>query len=165
MILIFDFLIGDDQMFIVLFLVWLILNGKITFEIIWMGLLITAMIYAFMCKFMDFSFKKDIKLCKRALLGIAYVFVLLWEILKANLTVINIILNKRRPIKQSIRYFNTSLKSKMAKVILANSITLTPGTITVSVDDDRFCVHCLSSELLDGIETSSFVKLLEKMEA
>lgn len=152
-------------MFIALFAAWVILNGRITFEIIWMGLLISALIYAFMCKFMDFSIKKDIKLCKRVFLGIAYVFVLLWEILKANLTVINIILNKRRPIKQSIRYFDTTLKSKIAKVILANSITLTPGTITVSVDGDRFCVHCLSAELLDGIETSNFVKLLERMEA
>lgn len=152
-------------MFIALFAVWVILNGKITFEIVWMGLLISALIYAFMCKFMGFSFKTDIKLCKRVPLAIAYVFVLLWEILKANLTVINIILNKRRPIKQSIRYFDTTLKTDMTKVILANSITLTPGTITVSVDGNRFCVHCLSSELLDGIETGSFVKLLERMEA
>lgn len=152
-------------MLIALFAVWVILNGKITFEIIWMGLLISVLIYAFMCKFMNFSLKKDIKLCKLVFFAIAYLFVLLWEILKANLTVINIILNKRRPIKQSIRYFDTTLKSDMAKVVLANSITLTPGTITVSVDGNRFCVHCLSSELLDGIETGSFVKLLEKMEA
>lgn len=53
----------------------------------------------------------------------------------------------------------------MAKVILANSITLTPGTITVSVEGDVFCVHCLDKELAEGIENSVFVQLLERMEA
>lgn len=152
-------------MFVLLFAVWVILNGKITFEICWMGLLIAALIYAFMCFAMGFNLKSDLKLCKRIGLGIVYFFVLLWEIIKANMTVIGIILNSKRPIKQSIRYFDTSLKSNMARVILANSITLTPGTITVSVDGSRFCVHCLSAELLDGIESSVFVWLLEKMEA
>ena len=49
-------------------------------------------------------------------------------------------------------------------MLLANSITLTPGTITVSVEDDRFCVHCLDKELAEGMEDSVFVKLLEEME-
>ena len=151
-------------MLLMLFAAWIVLNGKITFEICWIGLIISVLIYAFMCKFMGFSIKSDIKLCKRAFLLIAYFFVLLWEIIKSNITVIYIILNKRRPIKQSIRYFDTNLKTDITKVILANSITLTPGTITISVDGSRFCVHCLSAELLDGIESSHFVKLLEKME-
>lgn len=152
-------------MFILLFSIWLILNGNITLEICIIGLLLSAAIYAFMCIFMGFNIKTDLKFCKRLFLMIAYCFVLLWEIIKANLTVINIVLNKKRPIKQSIRYFDTTLKSEFAKMVLANSITLTPGTITISVDNNRFCVHCLSAELLDGIEDSVFVKLLTKMEA
>ena len=53
----------------------------------------------------------------------------------------------------------------MAKVVLANSITLTPGTITVSVENDSFCVHCLDRELAEGMEDSVFVELLLEMEA
>ena len=61
-------------------------------------------------------------------------------------------------------YFDTDFKTGLARVLLANSITLTPGTITVSVEDDRFCVHCLDKELAEGMETSVFVKLLKEME-
>ena len=49
--------------------------------------------------------------------------------------------------------------------MLANSITLTPGTITVSVEGDKFLVHCLDKELAAGLEDSVFVELLEEMEA
>lgn len=50
-------------------------------------------------------------------------------------------------------------------MMLADSITLTPGTITVSVENDRFCVHCLDRELAEGMEDSVFVGLLLEMEA
>ena len=58
-----------------------------------------------------------------------------------------------------------ALKEEGYEVILANSITLTPGTITVSLEDNRFCVHCLDRELAEGMENSVFVELLKKMEA
>ena len=59
---------------------------------------------------------------------------------------------------------HTDLKSETAKVMLANSITLTPGTITVSLEDDTLLVHCLDKTLSEGMEDSEFVKMLEKLE-
>ena len=50
-------------------------------------------------------------------------------------------------------------------MVLANSITLTPGTITVGLEGQEFYVHCLDKELAEGMENSIFVELLEKMEA
>ena len=50
-------------------------------------------------------------------------------------------------------------------MILANSITLTPGTITVSLEGNDFYVHCLDKEFAEGIDSSAFVELLQKMEA
>ena len=46
----------------------------------------------------------------------------------------------------------------------ANSITLTPGTITVSLSDDEYVVHCLDKELAQGIDSSVFVELLKRIE-
>lgn len=152
-------------MFILLYALWLILNGRITLEICLFGIAISALIYLFMCKFMDFSIKKDLRLMSRIGLGIAYFFVLLKEIFVSNFKVIAIILFKSIPITPSMTEVRVELKSRMAKTILANSITLTPGTITVKVEDDVFTVHCLSAELIEGIEESTFVKLLRKMEA
>ena len=57
------------------------------------------------------------------------------------------------------------MKADFGKAILANSITLTPGTITVHVRDDLFMVHCLDRELAEGLEDSEFEQRLEKMEA
>ena len=59
---------------------------------------------------------------------------------------------------------HTDLKTETARVILANSITLTPGTITVSLTEQELLVHCLDKTLAEGMEDSSFVKLLKKLE-
>lgn len=60
--------------------------------------------------------------------------------------------------------FKTNLKTRPGRILLANSITLTPGTITVSLSDDEYVVHCLDKSLAQGIDSSIFVELLEKME-
>lgn len=152
-------------MFVFLFALWLILNGRVTLEVCLLGLPITALIYFFVCRFMDFSVKKDLALMRRAGYLVAYGFVLLKEIFVSNFKVMAIILFKRIPITPAMTEVKIDLKTQMAKTLLANSITLTPGTITVKVEGDVFTVHCLSAEMLDGIEDSTFVKLLKKMEA
>ena len=50
-------------------------------------------------------------------------------------------------------------------MVLANSITLTPGTITIRMEGNEFYVHCLDKEFAEGMESSIFVELLSKMEA
>ena len=101
---------------------------------------------------------------KRAGYFIWYLCVLLREIGKANFGVIRIILNTKEKPKPVMVSFKTDLKSQMARVILANSITLTPGTITVSLKEDVYIIHCLDKRFADGIEESVFVQMLRKME-
>ena len=60
--------------------------------------------------------------------------------------------------------FQVDLRSRAALVLLANSITLTPGTITVEAGEESFVVHALDASLAQGIEGSSFVKLLVQLE-
>lgn len=152
-------------MFILLFALWLILNGKITLEIVLFGLVICALIYLFMCKFMNFSIKKDLRLMRNAGYCIVYFFVLLKEIFLSNIRVIRIVLNKKIKVNPGVVEVKIPLKSSAAKAVLANSISITPGTITISIKDDIFTVHCLSTEMIEGIENSTFTKLLRKMEA
>ncbi len=152
-------------MFILLFALWLILNGRITLEIFIFGVIIAALIYLFMCKFMNFSIKKDLRLMRNVGYGIVYFFVLLKEIFVSNFKVMAIIINKNIPIKPAMTEVRIDLETRMAKTILANSITITPGTITVKIEGDVFIVHCLSEEMIEGIEDSLFMKLLRKMEA
>ena len=60
--------------------------------------------------------------------------------------------------------FKTDLKTKTARVLLANSITLTPGTITVALQDNEYTVHCLDRRFSEGLSDSVFVRLLHKIE-
>ncbi|MCI6887879.1 MAG: Na+/H+ antiporter subunit E [Lachnospiraceae bacterium] len=152
-------------MFILMFVLWLILNGKVTLEICIFGLCISTALFWFMCRFMDYSVKKELRLFRRIPFLIRYGAVLVEEIVKANVAVLRIIVSPELQPEPAVVYFDTELRTGLAKVLLANSITLTPGTITVSVEGSRFCVHCLDRELADGIEDSVFVKMLEEMEA
>ena len=142
----------------------MILNGKVTAEICIFGVLISAALFYFMCRYMEYSLKKELLLFRLIPLFIRYFGVLVKEIVKANVCVLKIILSPDLQPEPAFVYFDTDLRTGLARVLLANSITLTPGTITVSVEDDRFCVHCLDKELAEGMETSVFVKLLKEME-
>ncbi len=151
-------------MFLLFFFVWIVFNGRITTEIVVIGLLTTLAVFAFFCKFMDYSLKRELLLYKRALFFLEYLYLLMKEIVKANLAVTHMILTQKEVMEPVIVTFKTKLQTETAKVMLANSITLTPGTITVSLEEDELVVHCLDKSLAEGIESSSFVEMLERME-
>ena len=151
-------------MFFVYFALWVVLNGKWTTEIGVLGLVFAAVIYAFSCRFLGYSPKKDAALVRRIASAIRYGCVLLVEIFKANVSVIEMILDVNfEPQPQLIR-FHSGLKKERHRVALADSITLTPGTITCQLEDDLFVVHCLDKSLADGIDDSVFVRALKELE-
>ncbi len=90
---------------------------------------------------------------------------LMWEIVKSNLEVTKIILSPKMKLKRNLIEVSADPKTEIGKVILANSITLTPGTVSVNLKDDRILVHALSfegaEEDLSG-EMSARVCKLEK---
>lgn len=151
-------------MFLLFFFVWIVFNGKITAEIVWLGLVVAAVVFWFICKFMDYSIQKEKLLYKKLVSFSAYICLLIKEIISANMTVFHMILTEREEMEPVIVTFRTGLKTEMARVILANSITLTPGTITVSIEEDELVVHCLDKSLAEGIEDSVFEQRLKELE-
>lgn len=154
----------EDKMLILFFVLWIIFNGKITTEIILFGVVISAAVFAFICKFMDYSLQKEKRVLQSSGFLLKYVAVLIVEIIKANLAVIHMILTDREVAEPVLIKFRTNLKSDSARVLLANAITLTPGTITVSLEEEEFVIHCLDKNMADGIEDSVFVRMLEEAE-
>ena len=152
-------------MFLLLTLLWIVFNGRFTIEVLLFGVAISGLICFFLVRFFGYSFRKELRALKILPDLIIYIFVLLFEIIKANFTVMKLILFKAREIEPVVVHFHTDLKSRYAKVLLANSITLTPGTITSSMHDDEYYVHCLDKKLGNGISDSVFVRRLKKMEA
>lgn len=151
-------------MYIIFFLIWIIFNGRLTLEIAAFGAVIAGVMYAFICKFMNYSPRTDILMVKKLIYILQYVFILIKEIIKANYAVIKMIMSSRYVIEPAVVRFKADLKSNLARVALANSITLTPGTITVSLEGDEYVVHCLDKELAEGINSSVFVDLLKRLE-
>ena len=86
------------------------------------------------------------------------------EILKANIGVMQLILSPKMEVEPKLVRFRTDLKTDLARVILANSITLTPGTITVTLEGDEYLVHCLDKSMAEGMDDSIFVRLLHQLE-
>lgn len=72
---------------------------------------------------------------------IIYIIVFIWECIKANFDVAYRVLSPRMPIKPGIVKVHCSLKTDFARVLLANSITMTPGTITVDINNSDLYVH------------------------
>lgn len=151
-------------MFLLLLVVFIIFNGAFTLEILFFGIGISLAVCAFSCIFMGYSLKKELKVYMKLPLIIAYVFMLIFEIIKANICTAVLVLKGGKKIEPTIVSFPSPFKSELAGTMLANSITLTPGTISVSFRNGMFTVHCLDGHLGEGIGSSSFVKLLKKIE-
>ncbi len=155
---------GGKAVFILFFALWVVFNGRLTLEIALFGVVLSALLYAFVCYAFGFSVKKDFAAVKKVGKVIAYCAYLVKEIMKANLHVMKLILNQRYAVEPVLVKFKTRLHSDVAKAMLADSITLTPGTITVSVENDTYTVHCLDRELSQGLEGSEFEKKLAAIE-
>lgn len=147
-------------MFILLFLLWVALNGRFTLEIAIIGVIVCGGVYWFCRKHLDYNPPKFRNIFK----SIVYIFVLLVEIIKSSISVLKFVFVKNIEIDPQIKFFKVNIKSEFLRTVLANSISLTPGTITVNVDEDIFCVHALDYTLLEGIEDSIFIRLLKEMD-
>lgn len=151
-------------MLILFFLVWVIFNGRMTLEIAVFGIVVACAMFAFVCRFMDYSLQKEFCFYKKIPTFLQYLCCLVKEIISANIVVSRMIRTRKERMEPVLVRVHTDLKTETAKVILANSITLTPGTITVSMTGQELLVHCLDKSLSEGMEDSVFVKLLRKLE-
>ena len=152
-------------MYLILFLFWLLLNGKLTWEIIFLGLAIVALMAVLEWKLFGYTPARELRLLRKAPILCAYVPVLFWEIIKAALVVARDILFRHFTLTPTLVTFRTDLKTDYGKFLLANSITLTPGTITLQVEGDRLTVHCLDKSMLDTSPDGTFQRWIRRLEA
>ncbi|MDY3920266.1 MAG: Na+/H+ antiporter subunit E [Candidatus Limivivens sp.] len=151
-------------MYFLYFLLWVIYNGAFTLEICLFGIVIAGLVFAFTCKFMDYSIEKEKRNIRKVLKLLRYVCVLVVEIVKANMAVIHMILSEKEELEPALVSFHSDMKTPAGRAFLANAITLTPGTITVSLEESGYVIHCLDESLAEGIDNSVFVKLLTDLE-
>lgn len=151
-------------MYLIYFLLWIIFNGSFTLEICLFGLVIAGALLAFACRFVDYSLDKEWRFYKSIFLFLRYCCLLVKEIVKANMSAIRLILTQKEEIEPVLVSFRSDLKTHVGKAMLANAITLTPGTITVTLEESRYTVHCLDESMAEGMGDSEFVTYLHKLE-
>jgi multicomponent Na+:H+ antiporter subunit E len=105
---------------------------------------------------------------KRYFWFLVYLGVFMWECIKANIDVAYRVLHPAMPIRPGIVKVKTTLKSDLAKMLLANSITMTPGTISVDIIDDYLYIHWIyikseNPEIYTEMITGAFEKYIRRI--
>jgi multicomponent Na+:H+ antiporter subunit E len=88
---------------------------------------------------------------------VIYILVLFYEIIKANIDVAQRVIRPSLPINPGVVIIKTELKSDIAKTILANSITLTPGTFTLDIQGNKLLIHWIDVETADTDEATNII--------
>ena len=131
-----------------LFALWLLLSGLFKPLLIGLGIL-SCLVTLAISQRMGIL-KKPENSARNSF--ISFVFYMVWlavEIAKSNWAVTKVILASKPSLKQSLFNVPVSQNSDLGKVLYANSITLTPGTITVETEDGYFLTHALTEDAAD----------------
>lgn len=153
-------------MLVLLFVVWVIFNGRIAPDVIITGIILSAAINAFAMKYCKWYVTKDWRGRGFVPRIFAYFGILIWEIIKSNWQMIKLILDPKmkEKIHPQVVKFDVEYDSTIMRSLLANSITLTPGTITIRERKTFFIVHALTPEMGEGMTESVFYKWCNKMD-
>ncbi len=152
-------------MFLVYWALWVILNGRLTLEIAIIGTVIAAALTLFSARLNHHTLKHELTRPLHAVVYARYMWLLLIEIIKSGVTVIGLILHPSREVAPQLVYFHSGIQDSARNVIMANSITLTPGTITVGLRGDQFHVHALDKSMLKGLDDNELMTILRQKEA
>ncbi|WP_052085685.1 MULTISPECIES: Na+/H+ antiporter subunit E [unclassified Clostridium] len=146
---------------------WLILAENLNIDRIAIGTLICIGVFIFNKDLLGkYNIHKKSKnlLISNIKYAVLYILILIKEIFKSNFHVAKIVLSPKLNISPTIVTITTNLKSDFDKTILANSITLTPGTLTLDMTEEKLIIHCLEENSIKDLQNSIFENILLKKE-
>ncbi|MCL0037237.1 Na+/H+ antiporter subunit E [Dehalococcoidia bacterium] len=150
---------------LLLFGFWVLLSGQMDMMHLGLGLVCSLLVALFSH---DLLIKDSGGILRPLVILIRFIPYLGWlvfQIIIANINVARLVLDPRLPLRPGIIKLNSRLKSDVAQTTLANSITLTPGTMTVDVVGGDFYIHCLAIEDEEKIldEERKFERQVERL--
>lgn len=151
-------------LFIALLLFWLLLSSEYDAQHIFTGVVLSALLTWF---WRDLSGLLPSKSLAKNLPGlILFGLTLLWEIILANLAVAKSVLSSRSKLDSGFVSFKPDLKTSWGRILLANAITITPGSLTIDVNPDNgvFMVHSLTKEMREGLADGRLVRQIQRLE-
>jgi multicomponent Na+:H+ antiporter subunit E len=155
------------NLWLTLFIIWMIANATLAYDTVLAGVIISAIIAL---AFSTFARVYSVIRWSPQVLYyyLKYLVVFFIELVKANVNVMRLVFSPRINIKPGIVEIKTGLKSPIGRLALANTITLTPGTLVVDIKDDSLFVHCINIGSTDQAEATAeisgrFENLLKKI--
>jgi len=156
---------GAVVLFMLLFIFWVVLSSKITLIQLIVGFF-ASLLVVFYNYDLVFNDLEATKITFKFIGRLIHLFiVLLIEIVKSNIHVMMIVLSPKMKINPGFKKIKQPLKKEFNQALFANAITLTPGTLTVDMDDEYILVHGLEMEHIDDIKKSDMQKAFERLEA
>ncbi|MTI96450.1 MAG: hypothetical protein FH749_13420 [Firmicutes bacterium] len=146
--------------FVVLLLFWLVISGELDWQHVVAGCGAALLVMLFWRRKGE---NEELFGINAVFYALALALVMLVDICRAAWHVAIIILT-RRPIQPQFVHLDTPLRSRLARVLLANCITLTPGTLSVSLEGNTLLVHALTDEHAQSLNGGRVQRILMKME-
>jgi len=146
---------------VMLFILWMILGGTDWQELLIGGISSVILSLVFLPRL---RLLEDIRLSPKALFHVfAFIIVFSIELVKSAIDVAGRVISPRLPINPGIVKVRTGLKSPLGRIVLANAITMTPGTMTVETRGEHFYIHWINIESDDvDSATAAIVHVFER---
>lgn len=156
---------GAVLIFLVLMGFWLLLAGNTHWQHLLMGALFSLILTVVWAEITIGEHPRSTAITiKQAFLFVYYMICLALEVFKANFKVAYIVLHPRLPISPGLVIMRNELKKDLSRVFYANSVTLTPGTITVDLEGDLHIVHAFTRKAGIDVQDWYLFDVVKKME-
>lgn len=155
---------GSAFMFVLLMGFWLLLSGSVNWQHLLMGFFLVSLLTLFWNQLTIDEVGKTKITWRQFRIFLRYSLFLAFEVLRANFIVARIVLDPKLPISPGLIVTRLALKKDLPRVFYSNSITLTPGTISVDLEGDRLLVHGMTRHHAFGVRSWYMYDILKDLE-
>ena len=146
---------------LVVAIIWLLLSGHYTALILSLGVLSVLIVTWFLWRMDRVDGELGVLPMRPRLLY--YLLWLMWQVVLSNIDLVRRIWDPALPIRPTWQRLDIKVSSNLAKTLYANSITLTPGTLTTDVREDHFMVHSLSPDGIEELRKGEMEKQIQRL--
>lgn len=148
--------------FVIAFAVWLMLTGNIEMNNIALGAAFSLLATMFFGELLTVNPGRALHPL-RYLWFLYYFVIFLWQMTRSNIDVAYRVLHPKLPIDPGLIKIRTKLKSDISRALLANTLSLTPGSTTVDIIGDQLYIHCIDVNRPVGKEAEMFEKIIARV--
>jgi multicomponent Na+:H+ antiporter subunit E len=149
---------------VILFIFWIAISGSFRWPQLAVGLAVAIFVTYFNRNLLITADERPPIRLRTIFWLCGYMFRLLYDIFIANFQVAWLVLHPRMPIEPNLVTLEVDIEGTAGRVLLANSITLTPGTLTVLADGKKFLVHALTLQSGESLKDWSLIGKIREME-